>query len=259
MAWIYLAVSEESHSLWNHGSGPSPIVKTTDTLRRSCSHECETEGCPLRRSGMTCERSREICCQKSISFLEDFPVKTSALQDMVSAWAAVVQVYSGKFTDSLKSSDQDSYSWKTSRRLELEGLMPLRKHLPNYGMIVDGRLFQPPKLEPVTSGKGGSCLPTPTASPYGFNQTESPNAKRRLSLDSMSRRGVIPTPMARDWKGGGGANRKSPDLPFTMGGALSPSFVEEIMGYSTGWTELNASATQWFRSKQEKHLKNSLE
>lgn len=147
-----------------------------------------------------------------------------------------------------------SFFSKTSQQLELGASTLSSSHLPNYGMIVDGQLFQPKKLEPVTSERGGSCLPTATATAYGFNRTNSKNAKRRLSLESMAKRGVLPTPMGRDWKGSGGENRKSPDLAFTMGGNLHPQFVEELMGYPIGWTELEDWATQLCQHKRERHL-----
>jgi DNA (cytosine-5)-methyltransferase 1 len=43
-------------------------------------------------------------------------------------------------------------------------------------------------------------LPTPTAVPYGNNQSPSPGAAVRPSLDSLAP--LLPTPAARDWKSG---------------------------------------------------------
>jgi hypothetical protein len=39
-------------------------------------------------------------------------------------------------------------------------------------------------------------------------------------------------------------------------GQLSPMWVEWLMGYRIGHTELDALAIQWFRSKFGKRLKN---
>jgi hypothetical protein len=96
-----------------------------------------------------------------------------------------------------------------------------------------------------------AMFPTPTASPYGSNKTDSPYAKRRLSLQAMAAKGTWPTPMARDWKGSGG-NRNSPDLPMAVGGQLSPMWTEWLMGYPIGTTELKDWAMQWFRRVREK-------
>jgi hypothetical protein len=46
-------------------------------------------------------------------------------------------------------------------------------------------------------------------------------------------------------------------LPNAIGGTPNPVWVEWLMGYGTGWTELDALATQWFRSKSGKPSKSS--
>jgi hypothetical protein len=62
-----------------------------------------------------------------------------------------------------------------------------------------------------------------------------------------------PTPASRDWRhpnkkpyaerGGG---KKGEQLPNAIGGALNPTWVEWLMGYPIGWTDLDASATPSF-------------
>ena len=57
-----------------------------------------------------------------------------------------------------------------------------------------------------------------------------------------------PTPAARDWKGmsakswrdriGTVPGRTFPTLPDKIGGPPHPEFVEEVMGFQIGWTEL---------------------
>jgi hypothetical protein len=75
-----------------------------------------------------------------------------------------------------------------------------------------------------------------------------------------------PTPCARDWKDtmnqtdrGLGSRDDSKLVPMVartirvngqrIGGNLNPMWVEWLMGYKIGWTELDVSAIQWFRSK----------
>jgi DNA (cytosine-5)-methyltransferase 1 len=65
-----------------------------------------------------------------------------------------------------------------------------------------------------------------------------------------------PTPTSRDWKRGAKpetliARGKSPDNTLCdaverradNGGALNPTWVEWLMGYPSGWTDLDASET----------------
>ncbi len=259
MAWIYLVASGEFPSRSVNGSLRSPIVKTTDTLKLCCCREWLMGDFQELQSGTTLHRLEVPCYQlQSTSFMEDFPARTSALLAMESAWEASDQDFSSTSQGLSVKQTRDLYFSKTSQQLELVASMVSSKHLPISGMISGGRLFQPKKLAPATFVKDGLDLPTPTASNYGSNQggAAGRTGKRRQSVASMASRGLIPTPMARDWKGSGGANRESPDLSFTMGGNLNPRFVEEIMGYPVGHTSLKDWAMQWYRSKRKSRSKD---
>ena len=60
---------------------------------------------------------------------------------------------------------------------------------------------------------------------------------------------MFPTPTARDGKGSDPPGRKgSPSLPADIGGTLNPTWVEWLMGFPLGWTDLDALEMQWFRS-----------
>jgi hypothetical protein len=58
------------------------------------------------------------------------------------------------------------------------------------------------------------------------------------------------TPSSRDWKGMSAASWRSrtsgdttPTLPDQVGGQLNPPWVEWLMGFPIGWTDLGASET----------------
>lgn len=273
MAWIYLAESEDSLLPWQIGLDRLPIVNKIDTVKRSCCLGCKTVAYPTPDCGMTCEplTPRNFIHQLILS-TEDSHARTLVLQEMESDWRVSEAGFSMKLQGLSKKQTRDLYFSKMSQQLEHGASIKSSTHLPSSGMIVDGQLFQPKKLAPVTLEKGGSylptpivsqksydkqsngtktyslsgiashgMLPTPTATNYGYNQSEGLNAKRRASLQSMAARCLMPTP-------------KSPYLPHIMGGTLNPQFVEEIMGYPLGWTELKDWAIQWYRSKQEKRL-----
>ena len=118
----------------------------------------------------------------------------------------------------------------------LEGSIESQWSSLRYGTIVGGRLYQPKQLEPAISGKDG------------------------FSLAALAARGknlkTLPTLLARDWKGAGGANRNSADLPRTMGGSLNPSWGEDYLGYPIGYTELEPWATAWFLCRPESPSKD---
>jgi hypothetical protein len=52
-----------------------------------------------------------------------------------------------------------------------------------------------------------------------------------------------PTPTARDWKDSGNftirERSQGPSLPMAVGGPLNPTWVEALMGFPLGWTELD--------------------
>ena len=66
------------------------------------------------------------------------------------------------------------------------------------------------------------------------------------NLETVVARTMWPTPKARDWKDGtseGTKGRHSPDLGKVVGqsktsGSLNPQWVEWLMGYPEGWTDL---------------------
>lgn len=259
MAWIYLAESAESVLPYRITSGRSPTVRTTDTLSLYFYHAWQTGIYESHQSGMTSVHLQDLTSTvPSILSTEVFHARTSLLQEMESAWQASGVDFSSRLSDLQKKLIRRLCSSKTSQQLELEDFEKSSEHLPIFGMTVGGLVFLPKRLEPVTCEEDGSCLPTPVAHQGGHNQGggKGRTGKIRPSLATMASKGVLPTPKARDFKAAGGAQRNSLDLPGTMGGPLNPQFVEEIMGYQIGWTELKDWATQWYRSRQKSHLKD---
>ena len=129
----------------------------------------------------------------------------------------------------------------------------------------NGQLFQQVMWEPVTAESEFGSLPTHRTcsamaasvnSEGNFEGARSPNLETVIgrmlptpaepqaptsSLKCWSAEDrILPTPLARDWKGVGRANQL-PTVLAPTGAAtyLNPSFVEEMMGYPIGWTELS--------------------
>jgi hypothetical protein len=171
------------------------------------------------------------------------------------AWRESEADFSLKSCALLASYDPASFSWKTSQQSLFGGLTEFSWSSLRSGSIVDGQLCQPPKLAQCIAEKDGGYLPTPTASIEGSNCSPG-STNKKMGLSQLARKGLLPTPKARDYKPAGitsDLNRNSPGLPATMGGSLNPQFVEEIMGYHIDWTALDALVTAWFRYQQKKH------
>ena len=90
--------------------------------------------------------------------------------------------------------------------------------------------------------------PTPTTQEVEHPKAEITETGRRKSKDGKTSHSLgladavqmWPTPQARDYKGPSGRSLKGTemDLPMAVGGKLSPMWVEWLMGFPAGWTDL---------------------
>jgi hypothetical protein len=77
--------------------------------------------------------------------------------------------------------------------------------------------------------------PTPMATDW---KPRGPNSKQKGLAEAVK---MWPTPTARDYKGASGRSikqQKAQDLPYAVGGKLNPTWVEWLMGFPIGWTDL---------------------
>lgn len=273
MAWIYLAEGVEQHSLWDPISGRSPIARATSLRKESYLNANKKERSTLRLSGTTYEVSHhDSSASLWTRFMEDGPARRLALQALEQAWQASDPVSFTKSSGLLAISDLPSSSWRTPQISLLPDSNVFSWTSMRWGMMRGGQLFQPKKWEPRISERDFGCLPTPTASEYGSNQSPSHGAKVRPSLHALARWRRNPTPLASDGEHGGpSANnhgapkltalairistpcardgkdgltprphgRHSPSVAVAQAGHhgyLNPALVEVIMGYRPGWT-----------------------
>jgi hypothetical protein len=87
-------------------------------------------------------------------------------------------------------------------------------------------------------------LPTPTASDYK-DQPTSKSWKEKgainFKLSNPEIRAKWPTPtahMAKETNAPSEANRNEPSMASRVGGKLNPTWVEWLMGWPLGWTDL---------------------
>lgn len=257
MAWIYLAESEGSQSLWSRGSGRSPIVSLTSTRARHSWIVWKKGRSASLRSGTTSEPLKQNIFPRSTSSSEGSHVRTSVLLELERAWKESDLPCFSRSSDSLANFDPDSFSWKTSQLSLFGGLTEFSWSSLRWGTIVDGRLFQPRKLEPHTCAKDGSYWPTPLASDGAKGGPNQRGSKGNLALPAAVMK--FPTPCARDYRAGDRPDSVraqtrdySPNLNDVAapGGQLNPTWVEWLMGFPLGWTELRGSGMQLYRFRR---------
>ena len=183
------------------------------------------------------------------------PARTSASRARVPAWTVSDPASGESFAVSLASFDPVLSTWKTSGLYEAEDSCEFSQTLPRSGMTRSGTLYLLPPLVRLTSaivsGSSQSLAPTPTAR-LG-DQTGMPSErlaaerwKTRSNLDDwavVNPGALLPTPQAQDFRNcadySDGSRGKSPQLRHLGSGRLNPRFVEWMMGYPPGWTDLD--------------------
>ena len=125
-------------------------------------------------------------------------------------------------------------------------------------MTRSGTAFQLPPLAPIIVVTGSGLLPTPSAVEVVNPKKQYRNTtnayfedgrKCQPTLSDVITRGLWPTPNAgsnrwggtmQEWGGSASWVRDHPELAT---GSLNPTWVEWLMGYPLGWTDLKDSAT----------------
>ena len=170
--------------------------------------------------------------------------------------------------------DPDSSSWRTCQGFwALMGTSDTYSgSFPASGMMLRGRLYRQPTVEPLTSASAcGSSphYPTPAAIAYGSNRGGAAGrvGPVRHSLDSMARHNLWPTPTSsrRDRKGrvlpDGTRERISLAKSAKANGGsttqqtapLNPAWVEWLMGWPIDATDCEPSGTARFQAWWSMH------
>jgi hypothetical protein len=148
--------------------------------------------------------------------------------------------------DLLASLDRATLSWRTSQ-LCLDGeLDEFSETWPRSGMMLSGTAYRLAPLAPLTDETvSGVSLGTPTA--VAKERTTRFAVGRKPNPAEAAR--LWPSPTARDTKGRDANCREGgPSLPEVLyrasgSGKLNPPWVEWLMGYPIGHTELKPSET----------------
>ena len=156
-------------------------------------------------------------------------------------------------TESFAYYDRDTSCWKTCQQSFLEDLESFSETWPRQGITVNGVAFQRHILEPVTRETGGGLLPTPRATSAMTENLKTVKQRGRNIGNLEEVIASLPTPCSRDHKDSGGkVNYKKAAKKGKLAGVmvesrsnktgkdtyLNAQFVEEMMGYPVGWTEL---------------------
>jgi hypothetical protein len=118
----------------------------------------------------------------------------------------------------LANYDRSTRSWRTLEGISLWGDYKSLESLPKSGMTRNGVLYQQEDWVPAINVSGSSLWPTPRAA-----QAESRNHTVYVRESGK--------PQNLE-------NRIAQREPSAIGGKLNPMWVEWLMGFPTGWTDL---------------------
>ena len=125
----------------------------------------------------------------------------------------------GTTTELLANYDPDSQSWRTCQTSLTEASTEFAGRWPKSGTMRNGTLYPLPTWVRPTSAKGCGLWPTPTV--QDSENDAGPSQWKRNSY-----------PLNVE------VHRADGRTATTKTGQLNPQFVEYLMGYPIGWTDL---------------------
>ena len=167
-------------------------------------------------------------------FLGASRAKTSALPVKVQDSTESAPASGGKWQGLLAKYDPVSCSWKTPQCSLFADSEPCLETWPRWGSMRNGECWERMPLAQTTSENESGYWPTPTHSPRDASCT----METALKWDGIAKQDSLSFAVAREEKADG---RHMPH------GQLNPPWVEWLMGWPTGWTDLKPLAMDKFQ------------
>ena len=256
MSWLYSQALVEAYSEGTCSDGEQFAPSNGNRTQLAYLQPDRMMGfCRLSRFGMTFRPLTEDRGEALLmSYLAGFRARTSALQDEGTASMESDQACGDTWRGWLAKYDPATSSWKTAQCSLLEDSIESLVTLPRSGMMRSGLLWERPMLERRTNATGSGSWPTPTVCGNYNRKGASKTSGDGLATAVIKR--MWPTPTAHNAKEGAFPsehNRNTPTLSAQAGGSLNPPWVEWLMGWPLGWTDLKPLETGKSRSAPQQH------
>lgn len=285
MSWLFSQALVEEYSEGTSLAGaPCAELNVMPSPQPFWRNDKTIDASRLSRFGPTCRVLTAFDGEAVLtSYLAAFPVKISALPEKETGSTAHAPGSGLQCGVSLARLDPGTSSLRTHQRSLLEEGFESLETLPPWGMIAAGELYQQPtpsgllELRASITSESGYGFPerVPTAiagdaKSSGSRNLEGSKAHAGVSLTDYVKAGNSTTPRVprvltptanEDAAGRPGSNMQKMlgNSEFVRGdltgGTLNPTWVEWLMGWPIGWTDLNAPATARFRQWCASHGK----
>ena len=278
MSWLFSRALVEEYLGENFSAGVlSAPLNGNLTQQAYCAPDKMTVFSRLSRFGMTYKLLTESRGEELLTlYREGFPAKTSVPQEKAQELMESAAGCGEKWRASFTKYDLDSHSWKTHQCSLVEDLEPFLETWPQWGLMRDGECWEQRTLEqtirgtesglspdnvsafhtPNTTGLDGGSnsrkalkkrmekWPTPrscSAMASTITPESAWNEKRNPNLETIVGRTMFLTPTCYNSKESAYPsefNQKTPTLATYAGGKLNPMWVEWLLGWPLGWTDL---------------------
>lgn len=231
MSWHFSrALVEEYSEACCSGGEPSALLKSTRTPAAYYWPDKTTGHSRLSRFGMTSEPLTESRGAELLTwFLEGFRVRTFQVEARGQDSPASAADCGRKWRASFARYSRDSRSWKTAQCSLLEGLDEFSETWPKWGLTRNGECSERMTWERPTYESESGFWPTPNASD-GAKWSAQTKEERQAKGQQV---------------------RLCHELG--AGGRLNPQWVEWLMGWPIGWTDLQPLETDRFREWLAQH------
>jgi len=267
MSWLFSrALVEEYSAATSWGGAPSAPLSVMPTQHKFWRNDKTMEPSQLSRFGLTCAVLTDDHGEALLTwFRADSRVRTYPLPGLVPGLMASGLASGVRWLESSVRYDPATSSWKTHRCLWDEDLPWSSVTLPKWGMALNGLVYRHPTLERPISATESGLWPTPTV--HGNHNMPGSSKTAGWGLSSAVKMWPTPTAMnssggaALSKWGGSGARKKLKTMvtPAELHGPLNPAWVEWLMGWPIGWTDLKPLEMAKFREWQQQHSPFSIE
>lgn len=281
-----LEQGEESSAECFSGMSRCAPSSWRNTLGLSSSSASEMGSCPGSPCGMMFGLSMGDPGEGGLmSYVEGSPARTSARPAEAPESTGSVPDSGLSLLGSLARWDRSSSSWRTPQSSFLEGLDEFSETWPRWGSMRNGVCWGRLTPErPMSENESGFLVGTPTATmlqagprspefrkgrtptPVELAMWPTPKAstagsdfakmdRSATGISLVTAVAMFPTPTATNTKANHmrGADKGHPRESRSYGttGQLNPEWVEWLMGWPRGWTDLGLLSPQTFREWQQ--------
>jgi len=261
MSWLFSRALVAEYSAGTSLDGePCAQLNVMPTPHKFSRSDKTMDVSDLSRFGLTCAALTEHHgAELLMSFRAASLARTSAQQAKARVWQASALGSGARWRALLAKFDPATSSWRTAQYSLLEDSGSFSETWPRWGSMRNGEsyLLRTPELRIYGSESG--LWPTPVASDTGSRSK--PYAQGGTPLSLAVKLWPTPTTMKSTggpalckW-GGAGARKKMATMVShaEMNGPLNPEWVEWLMGWPAGWSDLTPLGMDRFQEWRRQH------